>query len=489
MIMKKLIATLIVVIFALEGYAQTANFFQMFGDNLILQRNTSAKIWGDGDPNTTVTITTSWDNAKYNTTTDANGDWSVFVKTPEGSYTKYEINLKAPKTDTTIKNVVIGEVWLAVGQSNMVRPVRSATSGSEDLAANQDEWLRLWKNRDRHPNAKDPSRGTTSSFNIHTEPQKTLFVDGGGWVDSTDRSASNFSAVAWYFGRQLRDRLDMPVGVIQSAVGATNADAWLPPQVAAQFPWMDVGAPFDGNRDQLKPSVCYNGLIHPLVGFTIKGMIWYQGESGGSPDVMHQYEPAFHAIINSYRELWGIGDFPFYFVNIVPYKKSDDNKIAIFANMQRETHYKIKNTGLAATLDHPCCDNIHPKDKKYIGERLSYWALNKDYGLSDVVPSGPLAREAAAKGNKIKVYFDYAETGLVDSSGTGFKHFEVAGADEVFHAAEVVISPDNSLILSSSAVSDPKFARYGYVPCPEIEATLFNGAGLPAPQFLVEASN
>jgi len=485
--MYKIIPILLFILFSVEGFSQTANFFQMFGDNLILQRNTSAKIWGDGDPNTAVTVTTSWDNASYNTKTDATGDWSVFVKTPEGSYTTYEINLKAPKTNTTIKNIAIGEVWIAAGQSNMVRPVRSAPTGSEDLQANQDKWLRLWKNRDRHPNPKDPSRSTNSSFNIHAEPQDELFVAGDGWVDSTDRSTSNFSSVAWYFGLQLRDRLDMPVGVILSAVGSTNADAWLPPQVAAQFPWMDVDAPFDGQKDQHKPAACYNGMIHPMVGFTIKGMVWYQGESGGNPEVMHQYEPAFHAIINSYRELWGIGDFPFYFVNIVPFRKADDNKIAIFANMQRETHYKLKNTGPAATLDYPGCDSIHPQDKKHIGQRLAYWALNKDYGLSDVVPSGPLAREAAAKDNLIKVYFDYAETGLVDISGTGFKHFEVAGADGVFHPAEVVITPDNSLVLSSPAVSAPKSARYGYVPCEELEATLFNGAGLPAPQFLVEA--
>jgi len=487
--MKKLITTALFLALSLEGFAQTANFFQMFGDNLILQRNTSAKIWGDGDPNTAVTVTTSWDNASYKTKTDANGNWSIFVKTPEGSYTNYEINLKAPKTDTTIKNVAIGEVWLAAGQSNMVSPMRGAPTGDDDLKNNPDEFLRLWRNRDRHPKGTDHDDEVKSSFNLHAEPQDELHVDHG-WINTTDhRRARSFAQVAYYFGRQLKDRLDMPVGLIMSAVGSSSPEAWLPREVADQFPWLDLDAPMEGKGDEDKPDTCYNGMIHPLVGFTIKGLIWYQGESGGNAEEIHQYEPMFHAIINSYREMWDIGDFPFYFVNIFPYKRGFDDKIAKFANMQRETYYQIPNTGLAATLDNPSCESIHPKDKKFVGDRLAFWALNKNYGFSDVVPSGPLAREATAKDNLIKIYFDYAETGLVDISGTGFKHFEVAGADEVFHPAEVVITPDNSLVLSSSAVSDPKFARYGYVPCEEIEATLFNGAGLPAPQFTVEASN
>jgi len=485
--MKKLI-TLIIVISALEGYSQTANFFQMFSDNLILQRNTAAKVWGGGDPNTKVTVTTSWDNAKYNTTTDSNGDWNVFVKTPEGSYATYEINLKAPKTDTTIKNVVIGEVWLAAGQSNMVRPIRSATTGDADLAANPDNSLRLWRNMDRHPKGLDHE--ALSSFNLHPEPQDELHVANDGWISAENTRASRaFSSVAYYFGKQLRERLDMPVGLIQSAVGSSSPEAWLDRETVSQFPWVDVDAPMEGKNDEDKADTCYNGLIHPLVGFTIKGVIWYQGESGGNTEEIHQYEPMFHAIINSWREKWNIGKFPFYFVNIVPYGRAKDNKIAVFANMQRETYYAIENTGPVATFDHPCCDSIHPKEKKYIGDRLSYWALNKDYGMSDVVPSGPLAREAKVQGKAIKVYFDYAETGLVDASGTGFKHFEVAGADETFHAADVKVNSDNTLTLSSSAVSDPKFVRYGYVPCEETEATLFNGAGLPASPFQVEASN
>ncbi len=481
--------------------AQKTAFGAPFSDNMVLQRNASAKFWGSGDSGTLVTITTSWDNQSYNTEVNSNGKWSLSVNTPEGSFKEYTLTLetKGFKKKTVLNNVLIGEVWLASGQSNMVRPLRSSEGGEGAYTSRKDPYFRMFKIRDRHP--KETDHDPPSSFNVHIEPQSDLHMATDGWVKGEEYGLE-FNAVAWYFGTKLRKQLGMPVGIIGSAVGSTPVEAWLDKETASQFQWLKLDAKIgnDGIQPQHVPSVCFNGMINPIVGYTIKGIIWYQGESSSSVEELEQNKAMYHALIQSWRRLWGIGDFSFNMVQICPKSnRREPNKVPIFSNMLREIIYSTENTGMAITIDklptsgnNPGvidCNQVHPHEKKYVGDRLAYWVLNKEYGFDDIVPSGPIATKAEIIDNTIEVSFDYVETGIVEKSGTGFKHFQIAGEDKVFYPANVELNSDNTLMLSNISVPEPKFVRYGYVECVDLAeqpVTFFNGAGLPASAFELE---
>ena len=463
---KLLSITLLFMITSFVSNAQTT-FASPFSNNMVLQRNDNVKIWGNDNPNTSINITTSWNDQVYPTSTDSNGKWSVSVSTPEGSDIAYTLTATGTTT-TTVSNLLIGEVWMCSGQSNMEM---AFGWGEVDLAL-ADAIL---------ASATDDKIRGIRNNRLRSLDEQESFPDTENWKIITGNTAKWFSMVAYYYAKKLREELGVPIGLINNSYGGSSIEAWLDTETANQFNYITIPTELTAPEYRL-PTVIYNAAVNPWVGFGMKGVLWYQGESNKTrPD---EYAEMFPAMVNSWRTKWGIGDFPFYYVQIVPFASSPEAYLP-FWNVQRKAHYEIPNSGVVVTLDKPSCDQIHPQEKDYIGDRLAYWALSKDYGFSNVVSSGPLATSVIRTDNILKVNFDYAETGLVAGS-SGLTGFEVAGINGVYYTANAQINLDNTLTLSSPSVAEPKYARYSSEPCSTIEATLFNGAELPASPFILE---
>lgn len=462
---NKILSILFLTIFSLGVFSQNTKFASPFSSNMVLQRNASVKIWGSELPNTQINITTSWDNQITTTTSDSAGKWSVFVNTPEGSESSYNVKLEGSST-ITLQNVLIGEVWVCSGQSNMAMtfgyPENPPGTGDAIAASATDDKIRFLR------------VGQLAS----TEEQDEFSAT---WGLLTGNNAKYQSIVGYFYAKKLRAELGVPIGLINNAYGASNIEAWMDEVTLGTFDFVTVSDVFLDPK-QKTPGVCYNAAVHPLLGYGIKGVIWYQGEANKTrPDEYAQLLPA---MVNSWRQKWDIGDFPFYYVQIVPFKSFESSNLE-FWNMMKEAYYEIPNSGVVVTLDKPSCDQIHPPEKQYIGDRLALWALSQDYGFDSIVPSGPLCTSAQRIDSTLKVHFDFAETGLV-AVPSGLTGFEIAGANKVYYTAQATISYDNTLILSSTSVTEPKYARYGNGACANISASLFNGVGLPASAFICE---
>jgi hypothetical protein len=296
-------------------------------------------------------------------------------------------------------------------------------------------------------------------------------------------TVNGFSATAWFYGSYLSEKLGVPVGLIVSAWGGTPAEVWTPVESIKAEP--ELGFYLNHwNGSQWWPGtagVLYNAMIHPLLNYTIRGAIWYQGESNRLDAKL--YPALMNTMIASWRKAWGVGDFPFYYVQIAPYTYSEPFTGALLREAQLKC-LTIPNTGMAVTMDIAGdITDIHPKNKLDVGKRLALWALNKTYKKNEVVFSGPVYKEIKIAGNSISIGFDYSESGL-KVSGTAANNFSIAGADRVFYPASVK-TEGNSIILTSSKVKQPQAARYAFTNTSE--ASLFNGAGLPASSFRTDS--
>ena len=301
----------------------------------------------------------------------------------------------------------------------------------------------------------------------------------GNWLTADTATVNNFSATAWFFGSYLSKKLAVPVGLIFTAWGGTPAEVWTPAASIEDVPDLDYylhyynGAPWWPGM----AGVLYNAMIYPLLNYTIKGAIWYQGESNRLDAKL--YPALMNTMITSWRNAWGVGDFPFYYVQIAPYTYKELNTGALLREAQMKC-LSIPNTGMAVTMDIAGdVTNIHPKNKLDVGKRLALWALNKTYGKSEGSFSGPVYKKMKMAANIISLEFLYADEGLKFTK-TEKNNFTIAGADRVFYSATVKIK-DNTLVVSSPKVKQPVAVRYAFTNT--AEATLFNGAGLPASSF------
>lgn len=435
-----------------------------FSDNMVLQRNTTVKIWGEEKPNSEVKITTGWDNKIYTTIANSDGKWFAFLNTPDASENAYTLKVEGEAT-INFSNILIGEVWLASGQSNMNMPLDGWTSQpveGSDLAKQNatDSKIRLLK----------------IAENYSLTPNDYV---SGVWKEASPTTVGSFSAAAYFYAKMLRDSLKIPIGIINCSYSGSKIEAWLPSQVINTLSFVSIPTEFNSEYPQVTPTVLYNAMLRPIVGYTLKGAIWYQGE--GNRNKPEEYLVMLPAMINSWREMWGIGNFPFYFVQIAPYGNNVD---APFWNMMKDTYYSVPKTGMVVTLDIGECTVLHPSKKKTVGERLALWALANDYGYN-LTFSGPLCKSANRVDNTLKLTFDFTAGGLVSAPG-GLTGFEIAGSNQVYYPATALIKEDKTITLSSTSVASPKYARYAYGTCANIKATLYNSAGLPASAFIIE---
>ncbi len=431
---------------------------KIFGDHMVLQQNAEVTVWGWGNPGEEVSVTGSWNQETVKTKASNLAQWQVKLKTPAAGG-PFTVAVKGHNA-INLTDVLIGEVWLCSGQSNM-------------------EWTTqagIDKGAPEIPKANFPS------IRFFTVPRRS--ADGaqldveGQWVVCTPQTMPHFSAIGYFFGRQIHQTLNMPMGLINSSWGGTPAEVWVNPQTIAQnqnltqaaakleeVPWGPV-----------KPGKAYNAMIAPLIPYRVAGALWYQGEANVSDP--GNYAQLLPALIQNWRQQWQ-QDFPFYLVQLAPYKYGRPHEGAMLREAQRRS-LNIPNTGMVVISDIGNKDDIHPRNKIDVGLRLANLALAKTYGKKDIVYSGPMYKSMTVEGNKIRINFDHAETGLVIKSGKDLTHFEIAGPDNQFVPASAKIS-GKAVIVQAKEIKNPVAVRFAWDNI--AEPNLFNKAGLPASTF------
>ena len=374
--------------------------------------------------------------------------------------------------------MLVGEVWLCSGQSNMEWTVRASGNAAEEISA---------ANHPRIRHIKIPNTPAA-------KPQNDVKSDG--WKVCTPENAANFTAVGYYFGRKLMQDLDVPVGLIGSHWGGTRIEPWTPPVGFQQVPALkDIADKLDtfptmtqqrDKNDSSKtttvvnhqsPLALYNGMIHPLLPFAIRGAIWYQGESNNGEGML--YFEKMKALIGGWRSVWNNPEMPFLFVQLAPYHYKVPTQLPEIWEAQTAA-LSIPNTGMVVTNDIGNIKNIHPKNKQDVGRRLALWALAKTYGKTGLVYSGPLYKDMKIDGNKIRVSFDHVGGGLVSRDEKPLTWFAIAGADGNFVEAQAQID-GNTVVVSSDKVAEPKTVRFAWDQ--DAEPNLSNKEGLPASAF------
>ena len=480
---------------------------KVIGSHMVLQRGQELPVWGWAEPGERVTVTLGGKQAEA--TAAAGGKWLLKLPAMEAGG-PHTLTVKGKNT-VTVTDILIGEVWVGSGQSNMEWSVRGTTDGAKEIGAAKFPNIRLF-----HV-PKRPSGNPEDDVNA-------------SWRPCDPNSVQHFSAVLYFFGRELHTELKVPVGLIATSWGGTRIEPWTPPEGFMAIPKLEgilkhvqaananYRKALGGTLDQLEawvpqarkalaadaripsmphiaghplanagaPTGLYNGMVHPLVPFAIRGAIWYQGESNRGDAMM--YFEKMKALIGGWRHVWKQAcpersrgsDFPFYFVQLAPFTYGGDPLALPLIWEAQTATLAVPNTGMAVITDVGNLKDIHPRNKQDVGKRLSLWALAKDYGRKDLVYSGPLYKGMKIEGGKIVLSFDHVGGGLVARDGKPLNHFQIAAADKAFLPAEAVIEGD-TVVVSCDAVKAPLAVRFGWHQL--AEPNLMNKEGLPASPF------
>ena len=442
----------------------------IFSDSMVMQQNTTANIWGKATPKRLVTLIAGWDKKKYTTTSNSQGNWRIPITTPKAGG-PYELSISDGKT-LTLKNILMGEVWLCSGQSNMEMPMKG------------------FKNQPVEGSNMDILKSTNPNLRLFTvkhsstiEAQSDL---AGEWFDATPENVRDFSATAYYYGRLLQETLHVPVGLVVSAWGGSNVEAWMTEDMLKAFPSVKIPKTATDIKEKNRtPTTLYQGMINPLVGLTIKGVIWYQGES--NYDRANLYTDMFSTMISGWRKNWNQQDtIPFYYCQIAPFDYSiitEKGKEVINSAYLREAQAKaellIPATGMVVLLDAGLEKGIHPVKKQVVGERLALLALSKSYKIKGISAESPVYKGMEIQGDTVIVSFERAPMWM---SARNFesKCFTLAGQDKVFHPAKAWIVRSKVYVKSESVVK-PVAVRYGFENY--VEGDLFSNEGLPVSSF------
>jgi hypothetical protein len=476
----------------------------IISDNMVLQADANAPIWGKAEPNHKVTITCSWSRESININSDSQGNWIAVLRTPKKAKNGTLTIISGHETKI-IKNILIGEVWLCSGQSNMEWSVKTTSNGHAEAA------------KAKYPDIRFFTVAETAAGEQQQDCQ-------GQWIQCNPQTALEFSGVGYYFGRDLYKKLNSPIGLINSSFGGTSAHAWTSKKAlennAILKKYLAIDANNEANkkvyeqrfaqalskweeavkqaaaenkpapkkprppfemRDEWKASRLYNSMIYPLIPFAIKGVIWYQGES--NVDDAITYRTLFPTMITDWRNNWKQGNFPFYFVQISAYgadsKEPGDSNWALLRESQTMA-LALANTAMAVSMDIGEATNIHPKNKQPVSNRLALLALKKTYGYKKINCDSPLYKSMKKEGNKIRILFDYAESGLKAHKDEPIKGFAIAGDDKKFIWANALID-GSTILVWSEQISKPVAVRYGWADW--IECNLYNKKDLPVSPF------
>lgn len=447
--------------------------------NMVLQRNTTVVLWGWADAKEKITIETSWLEKPIDLECDNKGNWRIEVKTNNSKETQ-TIAIKSKASDITLENILFGEVWLCSGQSNMHQSLKGyngqPTFGSVMAIA-----------KSNNPNLR--------LFTVDMIGSKTPLKDVEkyiAWQQATPEVVTDFSAIAYFFGQQLQEILDCPVGIIHSSYSGSSVQTWISNEVLSSYQEVnlkELDITLQGSRHS--PTVLFNAMINPLIPYTIKGVLWYQGEENRREP--ENYKKLFPAMVKDWRTRWGIGDFPFYYVQIAPYiyrnnndafQSVEDNS-AFMREAQLQCLDLIPNSGIVITMDIGDDYCIHPPNKKEVADRLLFNALNQTYGYKTVDYASPIYDSLEVKDEGIILRFKNAENGLF--SHDELEGFEIAGEDKVFYPAIARVGKNkdvikrNEVFVTSDQVPNPVAVRYAWRNF--VAGTLFDTNLLPASSF------
>lgn len=472
----------------------------LFQNNAVLQQGKPVPVWGKADAGEKVTV--EFAGQKKETTADSEGRWKVTLDPLATSSTPAEMIISGTNT-LRLSNIVVGEVWLCSGQSNMEWTVARSMNAEQEIAEANYPMIRHFKTP-------------------RTAAEKPADTVEGEWAVCSPQTVENFSAAAYFFAREIHKALGVPVGLINTSWGGTQIESWISEDTLKNNPnynaimarWKErleaypealkkyeaalekwkseaeeakaAGREFtrrapsapEGEGSRWLPSSLFNAMVHPFIPYAIEGFLWYQGETNA---VRHEeYASLFKDMITQWRRDFGQGDLPFYFVQLANFKRKDDTTGMTWAYL-REAQMEalsLPNTGAAVIIDIGDPDDIHPTNKQGVGDRLARLALTHVYKKSGIVWSGPVFEKATIQGNSVRLDFSHADgLKLADGDPTSF---ELAGADGVFHPAQAKVE-GTSVIVSSPEVANPVEVRYAWANNPR--STLSNGAGLPASPF------
>ncbi len=461
--MKKIITFLIINLFINNISVANIKLPAVISDHMVLQRQTDIALWGESDRKKSITIITSWNQKKYTTKTNKNGKWFIKVSTPKAGG-PFQITFN--DGDIKILNdILIGEVWVCAGQSNMEMPMRGfkaqpILNSKEIIAESENYNLRLFK------------VGRASSI-------KPLDYCLGDWKISNPETVSDFSALAYQYGNILQKQLKVPVGIIMSSVGGTMIQAWMSNNSLNSFPEVKIPSNIDTLKSpQKEPTALFNGMINPIIPFGIKGFIWYQGESNRHQPEL--YLKLFPVLVSDWRQRWNQGELPFYYVQIAPYAST--TKTLNGARL-RESQLKAmditSNSGMVSSIDIGMEKYIHATDKTTLANRLSNWALAEAYQMDGIAFKGPVYKKLEVNRDTVILHFNNAVNGLT-SFNKPLICFEVAGIDKVFYPAKALIK-DDRIELQSIEVKNPVAVRYAFKEF--VIGDLYNVEGLPSSSF------
>ncbi|MHC4213059.1 MAG: sialate O-acetylesterase, partial [Planctomycetota bacterium] len=467
--------------------------------NMVIQQGVKVPIWGWAEPGQLINVSGSWQSKSSSARADNDGKWKVEIDPPGKPGGPHEISIN----DKKISNVLCGEVWVCSGQSNMQWSLNRANNPEQEIAEANYPNIRLFY----------------VPRTVAVRPQDDCVAD---WVECTPEKTAGFSAVAYFFGRKLHKKLNVPIGLINTSWGGTRIEPWTPLIGFEQVPALtDILVNIDKAEQQYKdnvadslddieswaqesrkalasdtllpatpalpvhplnrhqqPMALYNSMIHPLLPFPVKGGIWYQGESNRADGLL--YFEKMKALIAGWRSVWNNKEMPFYYVQLAPYYYGGDTELLAQVWQAQSKVLSIPNTGMAVINDIGNTRDIHPRNKQDVGKRLALWALAKDYGQKGLVYSGPLYDSLAVEGSKIRLNFKHVGGGLVSRDGEPLNWFYIAGADKAYYDAKAKIDGDNVLVWSK-AVDKPVAVRYAWHQ--QAEPNLMNKQGLPASSF------
>lgn len=441
----------------------------IISSNMVLQRNTEVALWGWADPKEKITIQTSWLTDAIQTQADKDGNWRIELATTNSKEAQSMIIVG--ENEIRLTNILFGEVWLCSGQSNMQQPVKGFTAqptfeGSNAIIHAKNPNLRLF----------------TVNRTGSSTPLKDVdsFVS---WEKSSPELVSEFSAVGYFFASQLQEILDVPVGIIHTSWGASLVEAWMSEEVLSRYQKVDLSGINEETRMNRTQTALFNAMLYPLIPYTLKGFLWYQGESNRPKP--EEYKALFPAMVQDWRTRWET-DAPFYFVQIAPFKYKDNEvfqrveNTAFIRESQLQSVDLIQNSGISITLDIGDSLWIHPPKKKEVADRLLYQALSKTYGFEGLDPDPPSYDSMEILGDKILLHFKNDNNGLYAKNGI-VRNLEIAGADKVFYPAHSKIEKRKKLLVWSNQVTAPVAVRYAWRNW--VEGSLFGTNMLPVSSF------
>ena len=460
---------------------------EYYSDFMIFQHETPIHISGKAASDKKISV--SINDVNYSTITDKNNNWSVEIE-PLKAGGPYTLVVSTSSDTLRYSDVLAGEVWLCSGQSNMEFMLQQTPISKEELSQINDSSLRLFDRKARYR-----TNHVQWSNDVLDSIQSLHYYSPTKWYIASSQSVSPFSAVAYHFGKMLRDSLNIPIGLICNAIGGSPIESWIDEtELEARYPmilndwnnnnliqeWVRQRASYNirnashnNQKHPYMPGYLYATGIKPLINLPIKGVVWYQGESNAQDAKTHG--ELFKLLVDNWRAGWNNPSMPFYYVQLSSLNRETWPE---FRDSQRKLLTEISNTGMAVSSDWGDSLDVHPVNKKPIGERLALLALHNTYQFN-VVANGPLFRRAALHDKQVILTFDYGK-GLKSSDGMAIRGFEIAGEDGVYYPANVKIVND-SIVLSNKNILNPIFVRYGWKPYST--ANLVNGAGLPASTF------